>query len=237
MSITNYTVLTEFNPYHDARGRFSSSSKAIFVTLKTKSGEDVSHIAYKNHIIQPVMASLKSSPLGRILHKYPVPIKFMNYIDIGGIRVNGRYDKIDREIHILKRSVKSDNTNSTFQFGKSHSVSSDESRLQDRIKATVFHEVSHHAYFTLKAQADKQGLNSKSGRLLKRVNDLAVSEILNRSASKRDGLVVSLYAKVNVSEWFAETSAAYNIYNTEVKKRLPNAYELISKVLQHLESE
>jgi hypothetical protein len=37
-------ILDEFNPYHGEGGRFSSGDKATFVTTKSKSGKDVSHV-------------------------------------------------------------------------------------------------------------------------------------------------------------------------------------------------
>jgi hypothetical protein len=41
-------IINEFNPHHDEGGRFSTADKATFVTTKTKSGKDVSHIAKKH---------------------------------------------------------------------------------------------------------------------------------------------------------------------------------------------
>jgi hypothetical protein len=67
---TSLFVLDEFNPFHDKNGRFSTHNTSTYVTLKTRSGKDVSHVA-RNYVLSK-LANTNDSRTNLLPKNHPV---------------------------------------------------------------------------------------------------------------------------------------------------------------------
>lgn len=180
------------------------SIKTHFGSLKIKGGVD--RVAE----LQNVLRQVDDPGLLRWMEKNPIKeLVFSSRTSAGG---NGSYNAKKYRLQLAADRDES-KLGKTFVPGKTFSFAQLGRTKSEAIASTLYHEIGHHAMYELRGKA--------FASVKKTFDDL-------------NGKTATKYGRMNASEHFSESFAAYFQHPEKLKSASPKAYRMVDRAVRSL---